>query len=57
MFNSAIKVGVVNNPLIHSLYNQRNDDALIAPSEPEFIVTENNLKITTENGQFLVTEG
>lgn len=57
MFSNKIKQGVIDNPLTQSVFNERFEDALIAPGAPEFITTEDSIKITTESGQFLITEG
>lgn len=43
------------NPLTQSVFNQIYDEILVAPGPSEFITTENSLRITTEDGIFLVT--
>lgn len=45
------------NPLSFSLYEDQSQEGIITPGSPKFITTENELKITTENGVFLITEG
>jgi hypothetical protein len=57
MFNNRIKQGVIDNPLTHNPYSEEFNDHIIAPGEPEFITTEDRVKIITESGQFLITEG
>jgi hypothetical protein len=50
-------LGIINNPLTKSLYNERFEEALITPGAPQFIATEGFLKIATESGVPLITEG
>ena len=50
-------LGQDKNPLIKSVFVRTwNDDIPIPPIGTEFIVTENNILITTENGIDLITE-
>lgn len=48
---------LVFTPLVYSPFVKYAQDAVIAPSGGEFIATENLLKITTESGEDLITEG
>lgn len=57
MFNSGMKIGVTDNPLTQSVFNERFEDMVISQGDPLFIITESELNITTENGEFLETEG
>lgn len=57
MFSYNKKIGVQNNPLTQSVFNERFEEALISPGTPEFIITENSKKIITEDGKFIITEG
>lgn len=50
-------ISPINNPIIYSVYSQQDNEVLITPGSPQFIVTEGLLKITTENGVPLITEG
>lgn len=49
-------IGPTNNPITNSLYSQDASPGLIVPGPAEFIVTESGLKITTEDGKYLITE-
>ncbi len=50
-------IGVArNNPLVRSVYNADNDEGLIAPVVPRFLITEDGRYLTTEDGRFIVTE-
>lgn len=46
-----------NNPLTNSMYVQNEYGVLVSPGPPQYIITENGLKITTESGTPLITEG
>lgn len=47
---------LVENPLSISLYAEQNQEGVITPGNPKFIITENEKIITTENSQLLITE-
>jgi hypothetical protein len=57
--NSGFPLGIGNfeNPLTNSLFNERSEFSNISPGSPQFIVTENFIRITTEDGKQLITEG
>lgn len=57
MFTSHKSIGVSQNPLTESVFNERFDETLISPGEPEFIITEAGLNLITEDNKFLETEG
>lgn len=44
------------NPLIHSPFVKNNEDALIAPGVPKFVETDDLLKVTTDDGEFVTTD-
>ena len=56
MLSNSFKLGIKNNPLIYNLYSSDNNNYVI-PGSPQFIGTEDGIKITTEDGQPLITEG
>jgi hypothetical protein len=57
MQSANFPLGILQNPLTKSLYNERFEETLISPGASQFIATEDLLKITTEGGVPLVTEG
>lgn len=56
-FNNNSTPGIKNNPLTKSVFVQNYQDGIVAPSESQYIITEDAFYITTENGFYLVTEG
>lgn len=42
--------------ILKNLYCKNDEDGLIAPGAPRFIITEDDNKIETEDGYYLITE-
>lgn len=57
MTNESFPIGVSNNPATHNLWCQEDDNDVIAPGNPQFIITQSGLKIITQNNYYLITEG
>ncbi len=57
VFNNNRFPGAAGAPLNKSLFTQFSSEGAIAPGGAKFITTEDSIKITTEDGVFLVTEG
>lgn len=48
---------VINNPLTNSLFSLDQGEGIITPGSKKFIVTESFIKLATEAGADLTTEG
>lgn len=55
-FHNGFPLGLDQRPLVFTPFVQQNDIGLVTPGGSEFIVTENEIKISAENGQLLITE-
>lgn len=57
MVSPEFPIGVCRNPLVDSVFYGTNDNAVIAPGAPQYIITEDGIRLITEDGIQLITEG
>jgi|JI8StandDraft_2_1071088.scaffolds.fasta_scaffold120420_3 hypothetical protein len=56
IFNTGLAMDPVNNPLVHSPFDQGNSNIIPPPGDALDLVTEDGMFILTEAGDFLTTE-
>ncbi len=57
MWSRPLPISVVNNPLVHSVFEQQDSFGPIAPPGTHFMITETgNHHMITETGELMITE-
>lgn len=49
------ELGISRNPLVFGVFSYVDPGILIAPGPPQFVITDDDLYVTTDDGEFVTT--